>query len=78
MNPLLKTHEHEVDRASYQMVNHGISLIFFHTNNQGTIEYRMESLRGGTLATKTNPRGTFQNFVLACIKVELADRMVSA
>jgi hypothetical protein len=60
------------------MVNRDISLMFFHINDRGNIEYRAESFRGRTLKTQLNPRSTFENWCLSVIKESIENARVPA
>ncbi len=73
---MIKT-EHEVTRASFQMRDHDISILFLHIMDGGNVEYRAENFRGNTVKSTLNPRGTFHNWVLGIIKEVLAEQKVS-
>ena len=68
---LIRT-EHEITRASFQMGEHEISILFLHTVDGGVTEYRAENFRGAVVKATVNPKGTFHNWVLGIIKAELA------
>ena len=68
---MIKT-EHEVTRASFQMRDHDISILFLHIMDGGNTEYRAENFRGTVVMTTLNPKATFHNWVLGIIKKELA------
>lgn len=70
----LRTTETEVDRASFQMVNHDIILMFFHYSDpgKGTVEYRCENFRGKTLKNQLNSKMSFDEWVLRTIKERMA------
>ena len=70
--------EHEVTRASFQMRDHDISILFLHMQDGGNTEYRAENFRGSVVMTTLNPKGTFNNWVLGIIKAELANHKVEA
>ena len=70
--------EHEVTRASFQMRDHDISILFLHMQDGGNTEYRAENFRGSVVMTTLNPKSTFNNWVLGIIKKELADHEVKA
>jgi len=70
---LIKT-EHEVTRASFQMRDYDISILFLHTLDGGVTEYRAENFRGNVVKTLLNPKVKFHNWVLGIIKVEIMDQ----
>ena len=74
---LIRT-EHEVSRASFQMRDHDISILFLHMNDGGRIEYRAENFRGSVVLAELNPKKTFHAWVLSVIKTVLAEHKVKA
>ena len=70
--------EHEVTRASFQMRDHDISILFLHMQDGGNTEYRAENFRGSVVMTTLNPKATFHKWVLGIIKNELASYEVKA
>ena len=64
---LIKT-EHEITRASFQMREHDISILFLHIMDGGVIEYRAEDFRGRVIKTQMNPKATFHNWVVGTIR----------
>ena len=74
---MIKT-EHEVTRASFQMRDYDISILFLHMMDGGNVEYRAENFRGSVVMTTLNPKATFNNWVLGIIKRELASYQVEA
>jgi len=74
---MIKT-EHEVTRASFQMRDYDISILFLHMQDGGNVEYRAENFRGSVVMTTLNPKATFNNWVLGIIKRELASYQVEA
>ncbi len=53
----------EIDRAAFQLPNHGRTILFVHVNDAGTDEYRMENFRGLVLDSEVKPRKLFVNWV---------------
>ena len=74
---LIRT-EHEVTRASFQMRDFDISILFLHMMDGGNTEYRAENFRGSVVLRTLNPKVKFNKWVLGVIKDVLADTKVKA
>ena len=73
---LIKT-EHEITRASFQMRDYDISILFLHIMDGGNVEYRAEDFRGRVIKTQISPKATFHNWVIGTIREVLAQQEVS-
>ncbi len=74
---LIRT-EHEVTRASFQMRDYDISILFLHMMDGGNTEFRAENFRGSVVLRTLNPKVDFHKWVLGVIKDVLADTKVKA
>ena len=71
----LYTRGGEVDRASFQMVNNDISVMFFHFKNGAESTYQMEGMHGNVLSIQKDARGNFRLWVAKCIKEVLTEKV---
>ena len=74
---LIRT-EHEITRASFQMRDYDISILFLHMMDGGNTEYRAENFRGSVVMTSLNSKVPFTKWVLGVIKDVMADTQVKA
>ena len=71
----LETRGGEVDRASFQMVNHVISVLFFHFKNGSVHTFQMETMHGKVLAHNEDTRGSFKLWVARSIKELMSEKV---
>ncbi len=72
---LIRT-EHEITRASFQMRDFDISILFLHMQDGGNTEFRAENFRGSVELSELHPKRSFNNWILKVIKTVLANREV--
>ncbi len=69
MRPLTPIHTYnEIDRASFQAVNHRLSVLFIHKERDGETHYVCERTSGTTVFTVKSPQVSFMRWMLLRIE----------